>query len=492
MNLDNEGSIRSVAVIGAGASGAAAAAALHGESYFDRIRVFERRETPGGTWIYDANPGTPLQPAPGHLAPDLDPPLRLPSALPATTDTNSQERYAQTPVFDGLTTNVPAIAMAFSDRPYPYSPFVPHWIPKQCIQDYFTYNRTDALLSLNTTVEHVKKLPRELWELTLRRPNPERGVDEWWAETFDALIIANGHYTVPFIPLVPGLAAYMAKYPEKVFHSKSFRSAHAYADKRVLIIGNSASGIDISTLLAKTVKSPLYQSRRSKSRWDGPQPPLRIEWKPVITSFRENGSIIFADDTVLASDDIDYVIYCTGYQPSFPWWNSKKNGPLWDYHAHRLDRSYLHTFFVDHPTLGLIGMPRTLTFRSFEYQAVALARIFAGRSHRALPDRRSMLTWQRAREERCLREHKKFHDIPWENDETLDYFRELYDIAGLPLLTGEGRHPPVLDAETRWAVENIRKYPDGGQELEGDALSEKADEWVVVDVEHKKGVLSFI
>ncbi|OQO06054.1 hypothetical protein B0A48_08642 [Cryoendolithus antarcticus] len=230
----------------------------------------------------------------------------------------------------------------------------------------------------------------------------------------------------------------MAKYPEKVFHSKSFRSAHAYADKRVLIIGNSASGIDISTLLAKIVKSPLYQSRRSKSRWDGPQPPLRIEWKPVITSFRENGSITFADDTVLVSDEIDYVIYCTGYQPSFPWWDGKKNGPL------------------------------------------------------ALPDRGLMLTWQRAREKRCLREHKKFHDIPWENDETLDYFRELYDIAGLPLLTGEGRHPPVFDVETRWAVENIRKYPDGGQKLEGEALSEKADEWVVVDVEHKKGVLSFI
>ncbi|RBQ73703.1 hypothetical protein FVER14953_20430 [Fusarium verticillioides] len=42
--------IKSVAVIGAGAAGAISAAALKAENYFDRIRVFERRETPGGTW----------------------------------------------------------------------------------------------------------------------------------------------------------------------------------------------------------------------------------------------------------------------------------------------------------------------------------------------------------------------------------------------------------------------------------------------------------
>lgn len=60
----------SVAIIGAGAagtckcsrspgmppshilSGAAAAAAFDAEDAFDVIQVFERRETPGGTWFY--------------------------------------------------------------------------------------------------------------------------------------------------------------------------------------------------------------------------------------------------------------------------------------------------------------------------------------------------------------------------------------------------------------------------------------------------------
>ncbi|KAM3516113.1 hypothetical protein MY11210_000395 [Beauveria gryllotalpidicola] len=43
--------IQSVAIIGAGPSGAIAAAALKAENYFDRIRVFERRETAGGFMI---------------------------------------------------------------------------------------------------------------------------------------------------------------------------------------------------------------------------------------------------------------------------------------------------------------------------------------------------------------------------------------------------------------------------------------------------------
>ncbi|KAM0385175.1 hypothetical protein ACHAQC_011625 [Fusarium culmorum] len=46
--------VKSVAVIGAGAAGAVAAASLKAENYFDRIRVFERRETPGGTWLVRA------------------------------------------------------------------------------------------------------------------------------------------------------------------------------------------------------------------------------------------------------------------------------------------------------------------------------------------------------------------------------------------------------------------------------------------------------
>jgi cation diffusion facilitator CzcD-associated flavoprotein CzcO len=64
----NDKTVKSVAIIGAGAAGKHAscgviflltrlscigsvtATAFEAEQYFDRIRVFERRETAGGTW----------------------------------------------------------------------------------------------------------------------------------------------------------------------------------------------------------------------------------------------------------------------------------------------------------------------------------------------------------------------------------------------------------------------------------------------------------
>jgi cation diffusion facilitator CzcD-associated flavoprotein CzcO len=102
-------------------------------------------------------------------------------------------------------TNVPDIAMSFSDERFAYGPFAPHYIPRQYIENYFANHKTDSLLVLNTTVEDISKLPpstqgaAERWNLTLRKFDPSRHIDLWWEETFDAVILANGHYSVPFV-----------------------------------------------------------------------------------------------------------------------------------------------------------------------------------------------------------------------------------------------------------------------------------------------------
>ena len=95
--------------------------------------------------------------------------------------------------------------MSFSDIPFAYGPFVPHWIPKQYIENYFSQHRLDNLLVLNTTVEEVSRIPSEdnepfdRWKLTLRQYDATRQLDVWWQEEYDALIIANGHYSVPSV-----------------------------------------------------------------------------------------------------------------------------------------------------------------------------------------------------------------------------------------------------------------------------------------------------
>jgi cation diffusion facilitator CzcD-associated flavoprotein CzcO len=95
--------------------------------------------------------------------------------------------------------------MSFSDLPFSYGPFVPHYVPRQYIESYFSIHKTDGYLSLNTTVEDISQLPSSSrnglhsWRLTLRKYDPLRQIDIWWQEDFDAVVLANGHYAVPWV-----------------------------------------------------------------------------------------------------------------------------------------------------------------------------------------------------------------------------------------------------------------------------------------------------
>lgn len=117
-----------------------------------------------------------------------------------------------------------------------------------------------------------------------------------------------------------------------------------------------------------------------------------------------------------------------------------------------------------------------------EYQAIAVARVWSGR--RSLPSLDEQKQWERRRVEFKKREGRKFHDIPWDNGETSQYLQALFDIAGLPKLDGAGRYPPVLDARTRWAIENIKKYPE--------PKKEHRNGYVVVSSGDVKDTLQFI
>lgn len=89
---------------------------------------------------------------------------------------------------------------------FPYGPFVPHHVARQYVESYFNAHRTDDLLELNTTLEDLSAVPdaarngtARKWQLTLRKYDPVRHVDIWWEERFDAVVLANGHYAVPYV-----------------------------------------------------------------------------------------------------------------------------------------------------------------------------------------------------------------------------------------------------------------------------------------------------
>ena len=247
----------------------------------------------------------------------------------------------------------------------------------------------------------------------------------------------------------------------------------------MLVVGNSASGHDVAADLVSVAQPPVYVSRRHRSKWEGDEPPPGVDWKPTIKSFQRGGSILFDDGSLL--QDVDAVIYCTGYKPSFPFWNEKTNGgPLWDYKDGRLLGNFQHTFLRRHPTVGIVGLPRTLTFRSFEYQAIALARLWSNRNAFPLPSVQEQERWEVERARTVRERGVKFHDVPWENGETHEYLGFLFNFAGLSTLTGHGRLPPVLSKDITWAIENIHKYGQG----KGDDAATKRDDnqqgWVLV------------
>lgn len=131
--------------------------------------------------------------------------------------------------------------MQFSNEPFPeekskqsvqlYGPNTPfrHWsVVRRYIESLLQRNGYEDLVSFNTTVERAEKVGTE-WKVTLRKEGKER--DYWWVEWFDAVVVASGHYSVPYIPSIEGLEAFEKSRPGSVVHSKHFRGRDLYKDK---------------------------------------------------------------------------------------------------------------------------------------------------------------------------------------------------------------------------------------------------------------------
>jgi cation diffusion facilitator CzcD-associated flavoprotein CzcO len=93
--------------------------------------------------------------------------------------------------------------------------------------------------SYSTLVEKVEKDEEtHTWVLTLRRlerlRESNRIREEWWMETFDAVVLASGPYTSAHVPEIKGIVDWSkAKEGEQysVYHSHAYRHPERYAGK---------------------------------------------------------------------------------------------------------------------------------------------------------------------------------------------------------------------------------------------------------------------
>jgi cation diffusion facilitator CzcD-associated flavoprotein CzcO len=170
-----------------------------------------------------------------------DAPIPLPDRLPAQRPKIANPRYAESSIYPYLETNIDSIPMEFTQEPIPAersqrsialhghdTPFR-HWsVMQRYIQGLVDRDGYQDLVSYNTTVERAEKVGHE-WKVTLRKDSAEK--DYWWVEWFDAVVVASGHYSVPYVPAIEGLEQFEKLRPGSVMHSKQFRGKEYFQGK---------------------------------------------------------------------------------------------------------------------------------------------------------------------------------------------------------------------------------------------------------------------
>ncbi|RGP78813.1 dimethylaniline monooxygenase [Fusarium longipes] len=462
--------VKRVAVVGAGPAGAIAIDALAKEQAFDVIRVFERRERSGGCWVGDTGRPQTLTNFARLADRSADKPLSIPSQLPAFTSKSDQPRFTESSIYPYLETNIDYVPMQFSQEPIPsetsprsvsiYGPDTPfrHWtVVRRYIEGLVERNGYQDFISYSTTVELAEKVGTE-WKVILRKEGNER--DYWWVEWFDAVVVANGHYSVPYIPSIEGLEAFEKSRPGSVIHSKHFRGRDLYRSKRVVVVGASVSAADIAFDLVDVAQRPVYAMTigHSPNGYFGDE----AFKHPHIQNHRSINKVVNRTihlengDTI---NNVDHIIFGTGYSWTLPF---LPNVPV---RNNRVPDLYQHVVWRHDPTLLFVGAVQAgLTFKVFEWQAVYAARLLAGRG--TLPSQEEMQRWEEDRI-KTRDDGAKFALIFPDFE---DYFESLRKLAGEA--NGVGRHLPKFRRE--W----FRTF------LEGHEL--RKNMWRKLNIEAKK------
>jgi len=200
--------------------------------------------------------------------------------------------------------------------------------------------------------------------------------------------------------------------------------------------------------LNSIVEGPLFLSQRGAnealvSAWTLPN----VKIKPLIKriSSESGGVVEFADGSKV--EKFEKIIFATGYHLSYPFLKPNPVTP-----SNRLAGFYQHIFKIGDPSLAVVGQVKAaISFRVYEYQAVAVARYFAGRA--TLPDVKEQQEWEKKRLE-YKGPTNTFHEI---KPDFADYFNYLRNTAGPPASGTDASELPPWDD----------KWPEFGFEVLG-------------------------
>ncbi|XP_051731798.1 si:dkey-239i20.2 isoform X27 [Ctenopharyngodon idella] len=361
-------------------------------------------------------------------------------------------------IYHSLIINTSKEMMCYSDFPIPAH--FPNYMHNSLIMDYFQmyaeHFQLKRHIRFQTKVLHVTPRPdfphSGQWDVEIESKDGQRE-----KQVFDAVMVCTGHHCHPHLPLkdFPGIDTFKGKY----FHSRDYKIPEEWRGKRVVVIGIGNSGGDIAVELSRMAKQVYLSTRKGSwiqnrvgdngvpsdmfknrmrgwifqmlpvgfinnmrekklnKRFDhklyGLQPAHRVfsqhpmenddlpnrilsgtvSVKPNVQEFR-GSSVVFEDGTV--EDDIDLVVFATGYTFSFPFLSShvipvsKNKVSLY---------KYMYPPALERPTLAVIGLVQPLgaIMPISEMQARWATRVFKGLCK--LPPMSAMMKDIKAKEE---------------------------------------------------------------------------------------------
>ncbi|KUJ17319.1 flavin dependent monooxygenase-like protein [Mollisia scopiformis] len=422
--------VKRIAVIGAGPTGLAAAKYLVAERVFDTVDIYEQQAEVGGVWNY-----TP------SLAERVPVPQTSPHVSPAKPvwPKDAAAPIFSNPMYERLNTNIPKNLMQFSDLDFPSESLL--YPSRQDVQKYLIKYSQDIrhLINFSTQVEDIKLTrvdDQDHWTLVAKSTVTE----EESCKEYDAIVVSNGHYSVPWIPDVPGVKEFGTTYPSVISHSKIYRSPASYAGKKVIVVGNAASGLDIGNQISAVCKTPLLNSVREPAEL-----PIGVDTKeevPTIAEFLiDDRGVRFEDGRV--EKDVDAIIYCTGYLYSYPFMKSLE--PPLVATGRRTIGLWQQVFNIAHPTLAFTALSqKIIPFPLSEAQGAAIAKVWS--NNISLLTTEEMEAWERSRVDE-LGEGTAFHVYGYPKD--AEYINYLHDWV-MTAENGFSKEPPFWDERKRW------------------------------------------
>ena len=365
MEIKNNSVVKKrIGIIGGGASGLATARSFlrannqpnpNGVQF--EVTVLETSKSIGGIWKYDEDETTPKQ------------------------------QPKSRPMYRNLRTNLPKELMAYREFPWggdgTEASYVTHKQVQQYLENYAKeFNLIDQT-NFGCKVDQLKVLPNKDNEQQSEEDSrcniwPQISL-EWLdnttnqshQQTFDAVCICNGHYAQPSSPPIRDLDNFTGK----VIHAIEYDDPKEYAGQTVLCVGARASGMDI----AREISMVANRVYLSDSTCDKKQEFGNVVLMPRTQSVDEDGGVHFSspnndDEEEWTVNDLDVIIYCSGYDYSFPFINEESNLELQAASGERrIYPLYEQMWHAKHPSLSFIGLPHSVVpFPLFELQSTAV------------------------------------------------------------------------------------------------------------------------